>query len=79
MPFTICAKEGLRVYSIENLTLRLSKNKLLRYLSLEALDQMTDCHTAGDGMRVDDHIWSDSFTGERHILIQIQTKMNTEN
>ena len=38
------------------------------YLSLEALDQMTDCHTARNGMRVDNHIRSDPFTREWHVL-----------
>ena len=38
------------------------------YLSLKTFDQMTDCHTAGDGVRIDNHIRCDSFTSERHVL-----------
>ena len=49
-------------------------NKLIRktcyhmHLALEAFDQVTNCHTGGDGVRVDDDIRRDPFTCERHVL-----------
>ena len=38
------------------------------HLPLEAFDQVTNGHTRGDSMRVDDDIRRDSFTCERHVL-----------
>ena len=39
-----------------------------KYLSLQTLDQVTNCHTAGDGVWVDNHIRGDALTRERHVL-----------
>ena len=38
------------------------------HLALEAFDQVTNGHTGGDGVRVDDDIRRDPFTCERHVL-----------
>lgn len=38
------------------------------YLPLEALDKMPDGHTGWNGVRVDDQVWGQTFTGERHVL-----------
>ena len=38
------------------------------HLSLEALDQVTNGHTGGDGMGIDDNVRGNPLTGERHIL-----------
>ena len=38
------------------------------HLALQALDQVTNCHTGGDGVWVDDDVRGDAFTGERHVL-----------
>ena len=38
------------------------------HLPLEAFDQVTNGHTGGDGMRIDDDIRRDPFTCERHVL-----------
>ena len=37
-------------------------------LPLEALDQVTNGHTTGDSVGVDDDIWGDTLAGERHVL-----------
>lgn len=39
-----------------------------QYLSLQALNQMADCHTRGDGVGVDDDVWSNSLASEGHVL-----------
>ena len=38
------------------------------YLALQTLDQMADCHSGRDGVRVDDDVRCDSLAGERHVL-----------
>ena len=38
------------------------------YLSLKTFDQVTNCHTARNGMRIDYHVRGDSFNGEWHVL-----------
>lgn len=38
------------------------------YLSLQTLNQMADCHSGRDGVRVDDDVGGDSLAGERHVL-----------
>lgn len=38
---------------------------------LKALNQVADSHTTGNGVRVDDDVWSDSLTCERHIFLSI--------
>lgn len=44
------------------------------YLPLQTLDQMADCHSGRDGVRIDDDVRSDSFTCEWHVL---RTHQNT--
>ena len=39
-----------------------------RHFALEAFNQVTDGHTARDGVRVDDDVWVDALAGERHVL-----------
>lgn len=39
-----------------------------RYLALQTFDQMADCHPGWDGVRIDDDVWCDALTGERHVL-----------
>ena len=38
------------------------------HLSLETLDQVTDSHTRGNGMRVNDDVRGNPLTCERHVL-----------
>lgn len=38
------------------------------HLSLQTLDQMADCHSGRDGVRVDDDVRGDSLAGEWHVL-----------
>jgi len=37
-------------------------------LALEALDQVANGHTGGDGMGIDDDVRTDPLTCERHVL-----------
>ena len=39
-----------------------------RHLALQALDQVTDGHARGDGVRVDDDVRGDALARERHVL-----------
>lgn len=51
-------------------------NKLMcnyRYLPLQTLNQMADCHSGRNCVRVDDDVRSDPLTGEWHVL---QNKAN---
>ena len=38
-------------------------------LALEALDQVTNCHSGGDGMWVDDDVRGDALACEDHVLL----------
>lgn len=38
------------------------------YFALKALNQVTNGHSTGNGVRVDDDVWSDALTGEGHVL-----------
>ena len=40
-------------------------------LALEALDQVTDGHTGGDGVRVDDDVGGDPLAAEDHVLLSV--------
>ena len=42
-----------------------------RHFALKALDQVTDGHTRGDGVRVDDDVGSDAFRRERHVFLAV--------
>ena len=44
------------------------------YLALQTLDQVTDCHSRGDSVGVDDDVWRDPLTREGHILQSKHTK-----
>ncbi len=37
--------------------------------ALQALDQVTDCHSGGDGVGVDDDIGRDALAGEQHVFL----------
>lgn len=39
-----------------------------RYFALDALDQVTNCHTGWNSVRVDDDVGRDPFAAENHIL-----------
>ena len=39
--------------------------------NLQALDQVTDCHSGGDGVGVDDDVWRDALAGEDHVLLAV--------
>ena len=43
----------------------------LTHLSLQALDQVADGHTRGDGVRVHDEVGGDPLAGERHVLLVV--------
>lgn len=38
------------------------------HFSLETLDQVTDGHTTGDSVGVNDDVWGDPLTGKGHVL-----------
>lgn len=38
------------------------------HLALQTLDQMANSHSGRDGVRIDDDVRCDAFTGERHVL-----------
>ena len=40
-------------------------------LALEALDQMADGHSGGDGVRVDHNIGGQALAAERHVLLTV--------
>ena len=44
---------------------------LFAHLSLQTLDQVTDGHTGGDGVRVHDEVGRDPLAGERHVLLVV--------
>ena len=50
------------------------------YLALKAFNQVTNCHSGGDGVGVDDDVWSNAFTCKRHILkkTSIKHSQNTQ-
>ena len=39
--------------------------------NLQALDQVTDCHSGWDGVGVDDDVWRDALAGEDHVLLAV--------
>ena len=43
-------------------------------LALEALNQVTNGHSGGDGVRVDDDVWRDALAREDHILLPRESK-----
>lgn len=47
---------------ISNLTL------VSGHFSLETLDQVTNGHTTGDSVGVDNDVWGDPLTGKGHVL-----------
>jgi hypothetical protein len=47
-----------------------------QYLALQALNQMADCHTRGDGVGVDDDVWGNSLASEGHVLRKASETMD---
>ena len=55
---------------------RISKDQVTCYLSLEAFDQVSDGHSRRHCVRVDDYVWSQTFTGKWHVFLKIRNKSN---
>jgi hypothetical protein len=42
-----------------------------RFLGQEALNQMTNCHTRWNSVRVDDQVWNNTFSCEREVFLSV--------
>ena len=38
---------------------------------MKALNKMANSHARGDGMRIDDQVWNDTFLGKWHVLMSV--------
>lgn len=48
-----------------------------RHFALKAFDQVTNCHTRRNGVRVDDDVGSQALASERHILLAVLNSART--
>ncbi|KAH3659291.1 hypothetical protein OGATHE_006175 [Ogataea polymorpha] len=48
-----------------------------RHLGQQTLDQVGDCHTGRNGMRVDDQVWNNALCRERHVFMSIRDTYGT--
>eukprot|EP00568_Trieres_chinensis_P019218 CAMPEP_0183327902 /NCGR_PEP_ID=MMETSP0160_2-20130417/84003_1 /TAXON_ID=2839 ORGANISM="Odontella Sinensis, Strain Grunow 1884" /NCGR_SAMPLE_ID=MMETSP0160_2 /ASSEMBLY_ACC=CAM_ASM_000250 /LENGTH=611 /DNA_ID=CAMNT_0025496047 /DNA_START=360 /DNA_END=2190 /DNA_ORIENTATION=+ len=62
----ICERGGIPLAALED-----------NNLAQEALDELGDGHTGGDGVGVDDDVWNNALGGERHVLLAVSHSNGT--